>query len=237
MTSNDSSPSDDDLHVLAAECYLGLLDAEGVRSVAVRRLRDGDFDAAVREWERRLMPLADALAPVAPPDRVWYDIEKVIVAGAPRAPKMRIWDNLNFWRYFGVSTCGVGLAVAVLAGFYIDRPAPLPFAAATLASAANGSFVATAQHGASGTLLILSPSLVRLPAGKSAELWLIVRGRKPEALGVLASGHAVAIDLTPNQLGAPMDAVALAVSIEPMGGSPTGEVTGPIIASAKFSLR
>ena len=66
------------------------------------------------------------------------------------------------------------------------------------------------------------------------ELWLIPTDGKPRALGLLQADHAVTITV-PTALAplARRDSV-LAVSLEPPGGSPTGQPTGPVIASGKL---
>ena len=67
------------------------------------------------------------------------------------------------------------------------------------------------------------------------ELWLIPAGGKPHPLGLLRADHTVIIiphDLVPHTT---RNAV-LAVSLEPQGGSPTGQPTGPVIATGKLTL-
>jgi len=73
-----------------------------------------------------------------------------------------------------------------------------------------------------------------IPAGKSAELWLITPGNRPAALGLLASGRTVTVTIPAAQLAGNIAMAELAVSIEPAGGSPTGQATGPIISAARF---
>jgi anti-sigma-K factor RskA len=221
-----NTPEDDDLNVLAGEYFLGLLGAEEMARAAARRRRDPVFDAAVRAWEAKLMPLADELPEVRPPESVWAGIEAAV------APKARggLWDNLGFWRVFGLGAGGFGLAAAALAVFLLHAPAPVPVATALLASQNDGTFIATAERSGAGVELVVSPSLVSVPAQSSAELWLLLPGAKPQALGLLASGHPVVLALGNGALGQ----AELAVSIEPLGGSPTGAPTGPVIAAAKF---
>jgi anti-sigma-K factor RskA len=82
---------------------------------------------------------------------------------------------------------------------------------------------------------VISPAQVAVPAGKSAELWLITPGNKPAPLGLLASDRAVTLTIPAAQLNGNIALAELAVSIEPPGGSPTGQPTGPIISAAKFT--
>ena len=222
---SETDPPDDDMEMLAAEYVLGLLTVAQLPHVAAWRHGSSRFDMAVRQWELRLLPLAEALEPVAPSPRVWAAIARVTTPAQTRAG---LWNSLKFWRGFSVAAGALcaGLVAAVLL-----RPLPAPMATATLASAQDGIFVATAQENARGTQLVVSPSQVAIPPGKSAELWLIAPGSKPAPLGLLASDHAVAITIP---AGADIRTAELAVSIEPPDGSPTGQPTGPVIAAAKF---
>jgi anti-sigma-K factor RskA len=81
--------------------------------------------------------------------------------------------------------------------------------------------------------MVLSASLPR-QAGKDFQLW-VLRGSKPEPAGLLRgdSSGTVLAAIDPALLGSPFD--ALAVSVEPLGGSPTGKPTGSIVLVGPFS--
>jgi anti-sigma-K factor RskA len=51
---------------------------------------------------------------------------------------------------------------------------------------------------------------------------------------LLAAGRAVTVTIPVALLTGNIASAELAVSIEPPGGSPTGQATGPIISAAKF---
>jgi anti-sigma-K factor RskA len=68
----------------------------------------------------------------------------------------------------------------------------------------------------------------------SAELWVIPADGQPRAIGVMNSS-------SPSWVKVPLPAAAvmaagvtIAVSVEPMGGSPTGQPTGPVILSGRM---
>ena len=58
------SPDDD---FAAAEYALGTLDASERATLAARRLREPELDEAIRAWEERLAPLAEAAPEIEPP--------------------------------------------------------------------------------------------------------------------------------------------------------------------------
>jgi anti-sigma-K factor RskA len=221
------SGSEDNLDVLAAEYALGLLDAEGLARVAELRAAGGEFDAAVRGWEGRLMPLAVGLEAVEPPASVWAGIAAAV---APPVVRPGLWDSLRFWRFFGLGAAA--LAVAAVAVVVMPRAPVAPAAVASLRLSSGGEFVATAERAGNGMVLVVSPADVSVPARKSAELWLILPGQAPLALGLLANAAPVVVKMPAVNVAD----VTLAVSIEPLGGSPTGKATGPVVGSAKFSL-
>jgi len=219
------SGSDEDFDVLAAEYALGLLDEQGAARVAELRAADKKFDAAVRAWEGRLMPLAVGLEEVAPPAHVWAGIAAAVAPARPR-----LWDSLKFWRGFGLGAAAV--AVAAVAMVVMPRAPVAPAAVAALELSSGGEYVATAERAGSEMVLVVSPAGVSVPAQKSPELWLILPGQAPLALGLLARAAPVVVKMP----AADIADVTLAVSIEPLGGAPDGKATGPVVGSGKFSL-
>ncbi len=73
-----------------------------------------------------------------------------------------------------------------------------------------------------------------LPAGRAPELWLIPAGQKPIAVGMIAASGPTTIELSRALVARLGPTAALAVSVEPPGGSPTGQPTGPVIAKGSI---
>jgi anti-sigma-K factor RskA len=90
-------------------------------------------------------------------------------------------------------------------------------------NAPTPAFVASAQP--NGTVVLTSVSPAPVPAGKDLELWILRPGATRVApLGVLsASGGSVRLP------AAPATGTQLLISLEPAGGSPTGQPTGPVL--------
>ena len=102
---------------LAAEYALGTL-----RGAARRRLQrwmrgDAALALVVARWEARLAPLAEAVAPVTPPARLWREINAQLDAPGERlrAAPGGLWNNVAFWRSFGLAAGGAA-AVLLAAG-------------------------------------------------------------------------------------------------------------------------
>ena len=65
---------DEDIDGLAGEYVIGTLNASERASVAARRAREPDLNAAIIDWERRLAPLTETAVPVAPPTSLFAKI-------------------------------------------------------------------------------------------------------------------------------------------------------------------
>ena len=211
---------------LAAEYVLGTLRGRArQRFERVARTNRALADA-VREWEERLLPLAEALPPVVPPAHVWRAVQTRI--GATPAPRTPFWSSLGLWR----ALAGAALAAVVVLSTVLLRPAPeRPEGALVVVLAgsdAKPALVASADR-LGRYLSVKAVGRLDVPADRALELWMLPQGGNPRSLGLLdAAGTARVL------LAAPADEAlrsipALAVSLEPRGGSPTGLPTGPVL--------
>ena len=208
---------------LAAEYALGTL-----RGRARRRLRrwmreDAALAAAVAQWEARLGPMAEAVAPVPPPARVWRQIEAQLIPAR----------KFSWWKALGIFASGAAaalLAVAIL----LPRPQTQGLPASYVAVLSDPKtqkavmIVSAGRRDSALQVKMLDPT-IRV-AGKSLELWAIPREGSPRSLGIVqAEKHALKLLAPADQaLG---DIPLLAVSLEPQGGSTTGAPTGPVLYS------
>jgi anti-sigma-K factor RskA len=211
-----------DHDLLAAEYVLGTL--EGDEAAEARRLMQTDaaFAAAVREWEERLSPLAAAVLPVAPPPQLWERIEATAMPSevVPFAFRRR----LRIWQ----ASTGAALALAAsLAAFAVLRSPP-PARVAVLAPLTGSVPVLLATAEANGVLRIRPEGTIVVPTDRDLELWALGAGEtRPRSLGVLPpSGIQTVASLTPG--------TQLMVSLEPHGGSPTGQPTGPVLYGGRL---
>lgn len=228
-TTDHSGFSGDEL--IAAEYALGVL-AGAERTDAERRIaRDPGFARLVVAWEERLTPWAAEIAEAAPPPALWDRIADALPA-APVA-KPGIWQSVKLWRALTFTT-GAVAAACIGALFYIGNIAPQPPLIATIDGGGHHHFVATLD-GARGSIAVV-PAAYAADATRVPELWLIPADGKPRPLGLLHADRPVTLTISPDLLPhATRDAV-LAVSLEPQGGSPTGQPTGPVIASGKLTF-
>ncbi|WP_417678303.1 anti-sigma factor domain-containing protein [Roseibium sp.] len=242
----EQTPLPEDLEGLAGEYVLGTLDpferAEAERLLAAHPA----FAEAVRRWEDRLSPLSDATAPETPPDLAWRNIEASLaremqasVSGSGGAEVIDLTRRLAFWRRTAVAA---GALAAGLAGFVVfsgisDR---------VFNPAADQRYVAVVNRGGELPALIVSvdpaEGVVKVrslaaeqPQGKSLEVWYVADGTEaPVSLG-LVDAKASTTSLHPaNRADYAREGSAIAISVEPEGGSPTGLPTGPVVYSGQL---
>ena len=70
--------------------------------------------------------------------------------------------------------------------------------------------------------------------GKDYELWIVPADGQPLSLGVIPVGGTYQVTLDDEARALLSNSRTLAISLEPVGGSPTGQPTGPILHVAKL---
>ncbi len=234
---------------LAAEYALGTL-----RGAARRRLQrwmrgDAALALVVARWEARLAPLAEAVAPVAPPARLWREITAQLDAPGERlrAAPAGLWDSVAFWRSFGLAAGGAAavlLAATVLLAPQPPQSAPAPVVLRAPPGEIPASYLAVLSDPKSGQAVLLvsagrqsnelwiktlDPSIQ--VSGKSLQLWGLPKDGAPRSLGLVEAVEKAALKLPAGADQALADIPTLAVSLEPRGGSPSGAPTGPVLFS------
>ena len=238
------SPSTPEPDMTAAELALGLLDGEGRAAAERRRTAEPGFAAEVEAWSWRLARIAeDEAQEQAPPAYVWQAIQRELALRSDR-DVARLHGRLVVWRGLaaGASALAAVLALALwLRPATVETPrlrpqdaplAPAPLLSASLSTGETGPIAFIALLDPQRGEVVLTPARVTARADKVPELWSIPEGGRPVVLGLGQFGSPVRLKLG---AGAPTSRTAtLAVSLEPLGGSPTGQPTGPVIASGKL---
>ena len=220
----------------AAEYVLGVLTAEQREAAARRVGRDAVFAREVADWEERLGAIAASVPEVAPPHDGWNRIEAALRrAGTSTQERRGFWHNLPLWR--GLALASTTLAAACIAALiYVGAVAPpsAPLVAKLDAEGGRTGFVAAVSSGGEN-LTIVPAALLSAQEQKAMELWLIPSGEKPHSLGLIDRNKPVTISVPKDLLAKVNSDAILAVSLEPPGGSPTGQPTGPVIANGKLA--
>jgi anti-sigma-K factor RskA len=218
---------------IAAEYVLGVLGADERREVERRLAREPALASEVAFWEEQLGALADAVPPVTPPRHTWSQIEAAIPA--PAAARLTsLWQSLAFWRGFGIASATLAAAsIAALAYFGVVPATRAPLMATLAGSSGQPNFVAAVT--ATGDSLVVVPATLLTNDPRALELWLILPNQRLRSLGLIQPGEPIRLTIPPDLAGRLTPDASLAVSLEPPGGSPTGQPTGPVIASGKLT--
>lgn len=225
-----------DREELAAEFALGTLSPAERQEAEALLARDAGFGAMVRSWERRLIPLALALEPVEAPPRVRGAVMKAIAGDAPGSETIVAWKRkASAWRLATVGTSAI--AAALGAFILVSRPPETPsdqrYVAVLQSEGPGPAFLASIDL-ASGSISVRTVAAVAQP-GKSYELWAVGGGRdKPQSLGVIDASFKIPASKLGKVDPAALNDTLFAVSLEPEGGSPTGQATGPILFTGKL---
>jgi anti-sigma-K factor RskA len=225
----------------AAEHALGVLTSNERRQAEMRMAAEPAFAAEVEAWRERLAPMAEAAEAIPAPHDLWLRIERSLGANDNTA----VVRGLRFWR--GATAGSLTLAAASIAAAVMlgNRP-PVTLAPPPPGQLLNASLVS--QSGAPVPLFVAAYDPVRkalivtslVTAGNDPahvhELWVIPADGKPRPLGLLEPGKTKAMPMPESLLPSLAAGSALAVSLEPPGGSPKVDVpTGPITAVGKLA--
>lgn len=228
----------------AAEYVLGTLSAEERAEFEALLATDQAAQQAVAAWERRLAPLGDAVEDVTPPARIWGAIENALPRPVRPTPDPIERDLLgqlpgvallrhsrDRWRRatYVLGALAAGLILVGVERSLVPR------------QESQGAYVAVVNRGGDEPALIIRvdlasrtvfvrPVAAEVPKGHSLELWYIGQGKTPKSMGL--------VDKAERKMRLPADAslekADFAVTVEPEGGSPTGNPTGPIVYSGQL---
>lgn len=227
-----TEPRDED-DVLAGEYVLGVLSRSEREEAAARIRRSGSFAALVEAWEDRLAPLETQYAPVMPPAAAEERIMNRLFGGSAQPASAGLWNNVALWR--GISFLTTGLAAATIALFLlVPRPetvsAPGERLAASLRMEGSEEPILAVYDGTAGRLSLTT--MREKGPEEDYELWVIpAEGGDPVSLGVVPDPQDAEVTIDPDKHRLFSEGATLAISVEPKGGSPTGQATGPVIAA------
>lgn len=229
--------SDDD-ELLAAELAFSLIDGDEHRNAQIRLGSDPMFAAAYDRWNAHAYAMA-AFSGEAPRPSVWSAIEARLPANDHGSA--RGGNRLLHWWQTG--TLVAGTAAAVLAVVALRKPESVIVRVPVVQQAASTAPMVAVLTGEKGIVTVsFDPASGRMTsatsglamAGHSPELWVIPTDGKPRSMGIFDAS-------APGWAKVPTDAsaviaagVTIAVSVEPVGGSPTGQPTGPVILTGKL---
>jgi anti-sigma-K factor RskA len=216
---------------LAAEYVVGTLRGRARARFQALLRYDPDLRRIVAEWDARLTPLTAAAGEIAPPARVWQAVVGRI-AGAARGGGSR--TGLALWRGLAVTSTAFVLILAAFIGM-APRPEP-PMAMVAVMNDDKGqpALVVSwppmkAMRDPYVRIRVVQEHPVMAP-GTTWEMWMLPPGKdSPVSMGLITTDADQTMKLRSALANRMEGAWGLAMSVEPMGGSPTGTPTGPVI--------
>ena len=223
MTDIQDTPPDDDL--MAAELVLGLASADDQVAARRRMATDAGFAERMVFWQERFAAMTDAIAPVKPSAK----LKKKMLARVFPKPRVSVLQRVWLWQ-------GVSIAALLFAGYLgvqllqintgpVTQPTVL---AAQLVGETSGLQILAVVEPVKHEIALRRVSGQVAP-NRAFELWAILPGQAPVSLGVLPEQETVRV-LVPEALRSQAAQITLAISDEPLGGSPTGAPTGDVLA-------
>jgi len=221
--------------ILAAELALGVLDG-GDRAAALRRMiAEPGFARDVERWRDHFSLMFAGVAEHPAPAGLFDQVEARIDGRA--VPRRR---TANPWKPTAIAASLAALAMTAVALRPVEAPPVVPaprIATVPMIAAMALTDTDTSQpalYDADAGILKM-PGPMPIPAGRSAQLWVIEGSAAPKPLGTFRAVAAGSYDAEAKIGAVIAPGTMLAISIEPIGGSPTGAPTGPVIASGLLS--
>jgi len=207
---------------LAAEYVLGTLRGPARRRFENWRATSPHVDQRCCYWEEHLMHMAKGLKPVQPPPHVWPAIRERLNL-TPHGSRRRWTRNLALAASI-VLVAGLGSLL-----YWRSLPPVRATAVSIISTKAGDELWQVKVFGNTNRLVVQAEKLPARQAGHDYELWALPKGGNPVSLGVMPTEGTSTRALTAIQKSALASSSQVAVSIEPTGGSPTGQPTGDIV--------
>ena len=212
----------------AAELALGVLDGAERAGALRRMIAEPEFARDVERWRDHFASLFAGVAEVTAPDGLFEKITARISGTNAVVPIRRP----NPWKPAALAASVAALLMTAVALRPVDvAPVAIPTAPMIAAMALTDTTTSQPALYDADTGQVKMPGPMPIPAGRSAQLWVIEGDAAPKPLGTFRAVGAGSY-VAEARMGAVIKpGTVLAISIEPMGGSPTGAPTGPVIAS------
>jgi len=205
---------------LAADYAIGLMPPTARKRFEHLLQDDAPLRAELARWNTHLSQLTEPLLEQPVPDHVWQAIVARIEPQTLHVPARR-----PFWSWVRLSALACSLLIALTVGLLYNRDS-VQYKATLLSGTAQPGLSIEAH---SDYLAVRPLELAAVDGGRRLEEWAIPVVGKPVSLGLIPRDGDGRITLSQTQQQLIRIPVVLAVSLEPQGGSPTGQPTGPVL--------
>jgi len=209
------------LDELAAQYVLGTLRGRARRRFERYCAHNANALHAVRRWEDRLVDLLAGVVPVAPSTLVWDRVKFRVRRDKALRPK-RAFATFGNWRFAAAAgIAALAIAFGMWTGFGPGSSQPV---------ANFGQQWSIEAPRSRGELRVAAADNLQLDPARAYELWALpADGGAPVSLGLMPKSGRATLQLNDTQRLALSRSRQVAISLEPLGGSPTGAPTGPVL--------
>jgi len=206
------------IDMLAAEYVLGTLKGSARKRFQRLMLSSAKVREATWIWEQHLNNLASSIKSVPPDSHVWEVISKRISHQDIPEQNQVITPKASIWRAWSL----IATAASIVLALIIWQPQAPQHLSGPIALFKDESKQSLWLINVDDKQLTVRASQQLVPrSDKDYELWMILKGQEtPVSLGILPKNGVVA--LNKNSHFKAQDIALLAVSLEPLGGSPSG---------------
>lgn len=217
------------IEILCAEYVLGTLKGNARRRFEQLLVQKPAWAQTMQWWERHLNLLMDTIPEKQPPVRVWRNIHAQLFA----KPASHWSGIMKLFSAALLASVATFLVVQFPKEILPESDVAVAMLSDKTAQSGWHLSVAKIEQGKVELSTYSLTGLVQRPAS-DYELWLLPEhNAKPISLGLLPQqGHKpllVSVALLPQ-----LERGNLAVSVEPIGGSPTGQPTGEVLYQGKL---
>jgi len=231
------------LEALSRQFVLGTMSRRARRRFSRMVDEDNVVAASVFALEEELLPMAWSLEPVMPSELVWQRISQQAGFGEAQRRDPSGPARANRWPAVAAS-----LVAALLVSLYgwwqewtrppdvvvetVTETVPLEPAIGVIADDQRNAIWVARIYADLQRVDVSVSNAPELHASNDYELWVVRNDGVPVSLGLLPQSGQRQLSLSANAIDALAQGEVLAVSLEPVGGSPLETPSGPVLYTA-----
>jgi len=216
------------ISILSAEYVLGTLRGPARQRFKKLMIVRPDVREAVLVWEEYFAVLNSTEKPSEVPDRIWSQVSKTLFdKGMQSKKKQSVWGRWGVTA--GLASMALSALLVLNSQWFIVSDDQSTYV--SIFQDDNKEAIWSVSIRPDEKSIAVTPINVPvLAADKDYELWLLPESGQPVSIGLLSETQSDQLDFDNLNFSG---GVSMAVSLEPKGGSPTGQPTGDILYVAK----
>lgn len=231
--------SDPDFYpLIASEYVFGLIRGRARERLEHMRCHNDELDGAIRRCEHRFGSLLLEVPEREPAPALARQLRARLDLGTQSrgANPARRWQLVSALALAATVTLGITL---VWQDLILPPPSQRLMALSLIRNPAHQTTFVAEVTAHARRVTIYAVARPSIPSNRTLELWALYAGKAPVAVGLVAVGLVPRVQATARfvlPVAARKHLIGLAISIEPLGGSPKPFPTGPIVGKGPMTL-